>query len=150
MKRSGLLAATAVCFLLAFPITAYSQGDMGGPPPGGSPPGAQQDPQMTADHKAEQELELKDRKSEMELKITNQMAELEKSKACIEAATSMEALHSCMPRGGSRGMMMGGPGGPMQGGPGGNMMGGPVGGMQGGQGGGMRPPPGGMGGQGPQ
>lgn len=108
---------------------------------GGAPQGnmmmqpAQMDPQMMANRKAEEELELKNRKEEMLLRIDNRMAMLQKEKSCIEAATNREALRSCKPEGptpGGEGMMMQG-GGMMGGGRGmmqnngGMMMGSPHG-----------------------
>jgi hypothetical protein len=142
MKKSIALTAAAICTMMLTASLAYAE-QMGAPQQGEQQGGGKmmekpmpQDPQMMANHKAEEELEFKNRKEEMLLRITNRMAMMQKTKDCIEAATTHEALRNCKPEGGPPPQgMMGGPG----------MMGGGMMQGRGGLGGGMM-----MGGQKPQ
>ena len=127
MNRSARLLAVTIFAAMLTASSAYAEMP---PQQQGQGPGAgQQDPQAEASRKAEEELVLKDRKAEMLLRLNDHLARIQKAQACVEAATTLEALHGCAPGGGPGGEgMRGGQGGMQQGG-------GPRGGMQGGPGG---------------
>lgn len=111
MNKSVRLAAVAIIAALLAGSASYAEEPASPQGQGGMQPAmqAEQDPQAIANRKAEEELELKNRKSEMLLRIKNKMDEMQKSQACIEAAATREALHSCRPsKGGGEGMPGGG------------------------------------------
>lgn len=128
MIKPAFVAASFFAFLF---VTAASFAQMPPAPQGNGqpqghqmggggmmrPPVNEQDPQAIANRQAEEELMLRNRKAEMLLRINNHLAEVQKDKACIESAASLDALRNCKPNRGPQqqgGGMMGGHG--MQGG----------------------------------
>ena len=118
MKKFIGVTATIIGATMLLAASAHAE-QMGQPQQGGAmmmQKAMPQDPEMAASRKAEEELEFKNRKEEMLLRITNRMAMMEKTKACIAAATTRDALQKCKPEGGhppggmQGGMQGGGPG----------------------------------------